>query len=286
VNISKALDERQLKAICGVLAHTDKGYTKKDIGRLLGECRITAVDDGRRTYGNGLAYQIGNNKRDWLYNCFAEEMNKSRSTQKVFLFIEKAMNPVSFTGEESRQQYAYFMDELNKILVLIGFSIDNTGKLSEVTRATTLDEADRRVNGLKQQLYYRAIHSEVTRYCIKDYLRKDYYDAVFEASKGLAERVRVISGLKDDGGKLFQTAFSTKDPYVFINMMKTDSEKNEFIGVGKLLESITNLLRNPAAHTPKINWKTDEAKALDALTLISIAHKYLDECHPIPGKTV
>jgi uncharacterized protein (TIGR02391 family) len=196
------------------------------------------------------------------------------------------MNPISFTGTESRQQYSYFMDELNKILVLIGLKVDNTGKLTEVVRATTLDEADRRVNELKQHLYHRAIHQEVTKYCIKDYLRKDYYDAVFEAVKGLAERVRELSGLTDDGGKLFQTVFSTRDPYVFINAMKTDSEKNEFIGLGKLLESITNLLRNPAAHTPKINWKTDQTKALDALTLISIAHKYLDECRPMPGKII
>jgi hypothetical protein len=39
---------------------------------------------------------------------------------------------------------------------------------------------------------------------------------------------------------------------------------------------------NPAAHTPKINWKIDEIKALDILTLISFAHKYLDECHKVP----
>ena len=66
--------------------------------------------------------------------------------------------------------------------------------------------------------------------------------------------------------------------------MQTDSEKSEFTGVKELLESIFHLVRNPAAHTPKINWKVDEAKTLDILTLISFAHKYLDECHKIPGK--
>ena len=35
---------------------------------------------------------------------------------------------------------------------------------------------------------------------------------------------------------------------------------------------------------PKINWKVDETKALDILTLISFAHKYLDECHRMPNK--
>lgn len=44
------------------------------------------------------------------------------------------------------------------------------------------------------------------------------------------------------------------------------------------------MVRNPAAHTPKINWKAEEIKALDILTLISFAHKYLDECYPMPNK--
>jgi hypothetical protein len=44
------------------------------------------------------------------------------------------------------------------------------------------------------------------------------------------------------------------------------------------------LVRNPAAYTPKVNWKVDEAKALDILTLIAFAHKYLDHCNKMPGK--
>ncbi len=98
------------------------------------------------------------------------------------------------------------------------------------------------------------------------------------------QRVRQMSGLTTDGGTLFQTAFSKNDPYLFFNSMQTDSEKSEFTGLKELLESIFHLVRNPAAHTPKVNWKVDEAKALDILTLISFAHKYLDECHKIPGK--
>ena len=66
--------------------------------------------------------------------------------------------------------------------------------------------------------------------------------------------------------------------------MSTNSERSEFAGLKELLEAIFHLVRNPAAHTPKVNWKSDETKALDILTLISFAHKYLDECHRMPGK--
>ncbi|NLE24927.1 MAG: TIGR02391 family protein, partial [Clostridiaceae bacterium] len=120
--------------------------------------------------------------------------------------------------------------------------------------------------------------------CIRDYMQKDYFDAVFEAAKGVAQRVRDITGLATDGGKLFQTAFSTKDPYLYFNLLSTESEISEFSGLKELLEAIFHLVRNPAAHSPKINWNVEEEKALDVMTLISVAHKYLDECKAVPYK--
>lgn len=278
----KYLDEQQLKAICDVLAETSLGYTKTELTRLLQQSKIKVVSDGK--VSNGYTYQLGLNKRDWLYNCLATEINSSHSFTRIYTFLEKALNPVAFTDEKSRGKYSYFLEGVNKVLLLAGLEITKEGKLIEVVQAKTLDEVDRRVNSLQRQLYNRAIHSEVQKYCIKDYLQKDYYDAVFEAAKGLAERVRQITGLTSDGGTLFQTAFAKNDPYLFFNSMQTDSEKSEFTGLKELMEAIFHLVRNPAAHTPKINWKVDEARALDVLTLISFAHKYLDECHKMPGK--
>lgn len=281
--IKKNLDEQQIKAICDVLAETNLGYTKTELTRLLQQSIIEIVFDDRKS--NAYGYTLGLNKRDWLYNCLVTEINKSHSFSKVYLFLEKALNPVAFTDEKSRRKYTYLLEGTNRALLLAGLEITKEGKLIEVIQAKTLDEVDRRVNSLQRQLYNRAIHGEVQKYCIKDYLQKDYYDAVFEAAKGLAERVREITGLTTDGGTLFQTAFSKNDPYLFFNSMKSDSEKSEFIGLKELMEAIFHLVRNPVAHTPKINWKIDEAKALDVLTLISFAHKYLDECHKMPGKT-
>lgn len=280
--VKKNLDEQQLKAVCDVLAETKLGYTKTELTRLLEQSRIEVVSDGRTS--NAYGYTLGLNKRDWLYNCLVTEINKSHSLNCVYFFLEKALNPVAFTDESSRDKYNYLLEGTNKVLFLAGLEITKEGKLIEVVQAKPLDEVDRRVNSLQRQLYNRAIHSEVQKYCIKDYLQKDYYDAVFEAAKGLAERVRQITGLTTDGGTLFQTAFSKNDPYLFFNSMQTDSEKSEFTGLKELMEAIFHLVRSLAAHTPKVNWKVDEAKAHDILTLISFAHKYLDECHKMPGK--
>ena len=271
------LNPQQLEAICGIIGDT---LTKSKLSKLLGQCGVEIGDDGSRRYPD--KYIIGLNKKDWLFKCLANELNKSKSFDKVFSFFQAALNPALYTQMDDRAKYHHLFEETNKILHFAGLSIDQSGKMIEVAQAQSLQEVDRRVNHLRKALYDRSIHPEVQKYCIKDYLRKDYYDAVFEAAKGLAERVRRITGLTTDGGTLFQTAFSKKDPYLFFNSMQTDNELSEFIGLKELLEAVFHLIRNPVAHTPKINWKSDETKALDVLTIISFAHKYLDECRPMP----
>lgn len=280
--MNKQIEQQHLKALCDVLADTSQGLTESEIRLKLGQCSIVAVDKGNRS--NGYGYQLGLNKRDWLYNCFASEINQKRSFEAIYRFIENALDPVNFTQDEKREKYKFLFDGVNKVLLLIGLEIQENGKIREVVKAETLDEVDRRVKSLEQKLSDRNIHPEVKKYCIRDYMQKDYFDAVFEAAKGVAQRVRDITGLETDGGKLFQTAFSQNDPYLYFNLLKTESEKSEFTGLKELLEAIFHLVRNPAAHTPKINWKVEEEKALDILTLISLAHKYLDECKPVPYK--
>lgn len=279
---NKIIDQQQLMALCGVLGDTYNGFTKNELSKLLQQSNINLVDDG--SFNNGYIYRTGLNKKDWLYNCLCNEINTTKSLNKVYDFLEKAFNPISFTEESKREKYHTLLEKVNKVLLMAGLNINNEGKIKQVEVARTLDEVDRRVNSLKKQLYNRAIHKEVQKYCIADYLKEDYFDAVFEAAKGLAERVREITGLKLDGGKLFDTAFSTKDPYIFFNSLQTESERSEFIGLKELLSSIFHLVRNKAAHTPKINWWVEETMALDVLTLISFAHKYLDKCYKMPNK--
>jgi uncharacterized protein (TIGR02391 family) len=101
---------------------------------------------------------------------------------------------------------------------------------------------------------------------------------VFEAAKGVAQRVRNISGLQSDGSALFKTAFLIKASHIFMNNLQTNNEISEHNSLKELLEAIFHLVRNPAAHTPKINWCTKETEELDVLKMISWAHKYLDKC--------
>lgn len=274
------LAQEHLQAICDILGETNTGLTKTELQKVLCQCGIAEMDDGHRN--NGYRVILGQNKRTWLYNCLANEINNSRNRNKVHTFIESVLNPARYTADDKQKRFEELRNSVNKVLMLAGFEVQKSGKLQPVITATTLDEVERRVNSLQGHLSHRAIHAEVTKYCTEGYLRKDYYDAVFEAAKGVAKRVRDISGLQLDGSELFQTAFSIKNPYIFLNQMATKNEQSEQNGLRELLEAIFHLIRNPAAHTPKIDWKTDETKALDVLTLISLAHKYLDACGKEP----
>ncbi len=264
----KQLDENTIRNICAVIADTNNGLSGSEIKTLLLFFKIPVI------YSN-------ENKRTNLYNNLISYINKTNDQVIIYKFLEKCLTPMNYTKENQREKFNWLYEELNKVLLFIGYKIRKDGKIILEEKSTTLDEVDKRVNSLKTKLRNRCIHEEIYKYCITDYLRKDYFDTVFEATKGLLERIRELSGLKTDGAQLIQEVFSTKSPYLAFNFLETESEESEHKGLKELLEAICHLVRNPPAHTPKINWKIDEEKALDVLTLISFAHKYLDCCFRI-----
>ena len=95
-----------------------------------------------------------------------------RLSSITFSFLQAVLNPAAYTSADSRQKYRHLLEETNKILLFAGLSIDQSGRLVVVSQAETLTEVDLRVNHLKKALYDRAIHSEVQKYCIEDYLKQ------------------------------------------------------------------------------------------------------------------
>src|SRR5690554_1716756 len=89
--VLKTLSEQHLKAICDVLADTNKGLTKSEITNLLKQCKVELVDDGHSS--NGYIYTVGLSKSKWLYNCFVKEINSKQSFENIYLFVVKAMDP-------------------------------------------------------------------------------------------------------------------------------------------------------------------------------------------------
>lgn len=99
-----------------------------------------------------------------------------------------------------------------------------------------------------------------------------------------ADVVRVLGAAEGiyqldlDGTKPFDKAFSSKDPYLALNSLQTDSKRNQQNGLREMLNGVIHLVRNPTAHELRIHWDVNEKNAVDALNLISYLNKLLDCC--------
>ena len=124
MNYGKSLSEQELKSIASVLGATESILSKANLKDLMIQEKLHIVDDGYRS--NQYVYRLGLNKRDWLYNCFAETCNQEQSFDKVYRFIEAAMNPIRYAADSDRSKYFSLKEELNKVLLLIGLFVDET----------------------------------------------------------------------------------------------------------------------------------------------------------------
>jgi uncharacterized protein (TIGR02391 family) len=123
----------------------------------------------------------------------------------------------------------------------------------------------------------------VFRYCNAELLADDCFNAVFEAVKGLAQRIRDMSGLDADGAKLIDAAFGVQQPVIVFNAPRTETELNEQRGLANIMKGVFGAVRNPQAHTPKLLWHISEDDALDLLGTISLLHRRLDTA-VVPGR--
>lgn len=257
---------QQLQSACKILADKDRGLTGSEIGYILADCRLNDTNP-----------QMTKWKR--LFNSLAEAQNKHKVGNHLIMFITRALNPISYSRD--RNTFNWRRNELNTILVFSGYQVKDDGKVHRVTKETTLKGALARANALKHALEDRNIHAEVFKYCQAELLEDNYFHAVLEAIKGVAERIRNISGLKADGAELINAVFSVKSPILAINSLGSDTEISEQKGFSNILVGLFGTVRNPTAHAPKIVWPMTEQDALDILSLVSFVHRKLDNATKI-----
>ncbi|MFI3162934.1 MAG: TIGR02391 family protein [Bacillota bacterium] len=270
------MNEQHIRNLSKILADNN---THREINQYLLQSNIE--NKGVDAVSNGYGYTTGTNKETKLFNSFVNSINTSKSDLNIYKYIEQVANPVNYISEPSKHKK--LVEDISSILLFVGKRICDDGKIVLAAAASTISDVQKRVDSLNRELYNRKIHPDVTKWCTEDCLRKDYYNIVFEATKGVAERVRDMTGLTTDGYALFNDAFSTKDPYLIMNRLATSSECNEHNGVKLLMQSVVSLVRNPMAHTPKMNWHIEEDKALDILSVLSLIHKYLDIFYKHPN---
>lgn len=245
------------------------------LAKVLGECG-TGSDISRILVARGMEDYSGESTK-WrrLYSVFLDCQLRDSCANRVIDFIQSLLTPMRFIGRN--QEFETLRQELNIILAFSGLEYGKDGKFRNCDAVQTLDEAEKRVQTLRTKFQGRRIHAEVLKYCRTELLQDNYFHAVFEASKGLAQRIREMSGIQTDGAALVDRVFSIERPVVAFNTLQTDTEKSEHKGFASLLKGCFAAVRNPLAHEPKVLWQGED-DAADYLSLISLLHRKLDDC--------
>lgn len=252
---------QKLEAACRVLADTERGLTGSELGYLIQDCKIHDVDPKMTKW-----------KR--LFNALAEAQNKHQVGNHLVMFINRALDPVSYARD--KEKFEWRRSELNVVLSFSGFYVREDGKVARANKETTLRGARERAGVLRAKLEDRGAHAEVFNYCRAELLDENYFHAVLEAIKGIAQRIRDMSSLPTDGAELVNTAFSVKNPLLKINSLTTDTEVSEQKGFSNMLVGLFGLVRNPVAHAPRTSWPMSEQDALDIMSTVSFIHRKLD----------
>jgi uncharacterized protein (TIGR02391 family) len=259
--------QAQLEAIAAALGDTSDGLTGSEIGHLLTICKIPDTDPALT-------------KRNRLFNALAHDQNSRGDRTRVLGFIRHAMKPERFGRFPER--FEPMRAKLNLALAFAGLAVDAAGVLSSVDQARTLSEAQRRAQELRADLTSRGVHPDVLRFCREELLVDNYFHAVLEAVKSVADKLRARTSLTDDGATLVDRTLTGDPPMLAINPLKSYSEKSEQSGFGNLVRGTFGMFRNPTAHEARINWPMTKEDAVDLLSLVSLIHRRLDTAHMPP----
>ncbi len=262
--IIKNIDLGSLESICKILGETNNGISGTEISKYLAE---TSIKDP----------QLNSTKWKRLYDALSTKQSEDRCSNNILAFIKYVLRPSRHIHR--KEWFKNIRTELNYVLSFEGFELTESGDIRETDKVKTFSEAEERAQNLRKTLLDRKIHSDILTFCKAELLVDNYFHAVFEATKSIAEKIRIKTNLTADGSELVDQAFSYKGkiPYLALNNLTTESHESEQKGFMNLLKGVFGTFRNTTAHAPKITWEVNEQDALDTLSMISLIHRKLDK---------
>lgn len=114
------------------------------------------------------------------------------------------------------------------------------------------------------------------RFCNAELVRENYFHAVLEATKSIADKLRACTGLTQDGANLVDCALGGESPKIAINNLSTDSERSEQSGFADIVRGVFKMFRNKIAHDARVHSAMNKDDVADLLSLASLIHRRLD----------
>jgi hypothetical protein len=231
----KMFSQSQLQSIADALADTTDGLTGSEIGHLLATCHI---DDPTPDL----------TKRHRLYNAFVAGQNHAQNRRAILQFIRQALRPELYTRSSDR--FEPMRENLNRALAFAGLTVDASGNLSTAEMATTLSEAQRRATELRADLELRGVHQDVLRFCREELVADNYFHAVLEAVKSVADKMQSRTGLNDDGAVLVDHTLAGDPPILAINSLRTGRSGKRTLRICCLLYRLSTAGLTPRTNRP------------------------------------
>ncbi|MEV4139866.1 TIGR02391 family protein [Dactylosporangium sp. NPDC049742] len=260
-----------LKAVVDVLASTDPpGLSNGEIEQLL---MLAGIGDPAP----------GKSKRIRLLAALQQQQQSEGSANPIERFMAEAMSVARYLNDEAR--FDALLTALRRPLALLGLDLDDGGRLIKAESvAYSLDDVAKLTDRLRSELRRRGVHPQVLYYCEEELVRKSLFHAVFEATKGVSDRLRRMTGLRTDGGPLVREAFGGNAPLVRLNGLSHHTDLSEQSGFSNFLTGVFGMFRNPPAHSTRVDptWALTETDALDLFTVLSLVHRRLDAARVVP----
>lgn len=234
-----SFNEANLEQTCNVLGDTGSGLTGSEIGRYLRECGIADPNPAMT-------------KRIRLFDALGELQRSDGCANNICVFIQRVMNPVLHV--QSPDYFKKKQAELNRVLSFEELRLTDEGKLESCKQARTISDAEAAAGQLRRKLIERGVHPDVLTFCRAELVEGNYFHAVLEASKSVAQKIRDKTGLVGDGAELVDEAFGIGKkayPVLAFNALTTDSEQSEHKGLMNLMKGFFGTFRNPTAHAPR-----------------------------------
>ena len=221
----------------------------------------------------------GSNKTDRIYYALKAKQKQDKCGNNVLAFVVKLLNPKRY-GDEA--DYERDRTRFNEKLLFEGIEIDKRGEARTVQKARTISEAKERSNKIKQKVHGIGIHRDILPYCEEEWLKENYFHAILEITKSVAEKLRHLSGYTSDGSDLIDECFGLgkdKKPMLAFNTLQSQSDESEHKGFGNFCKGFFSMYRNPKAHNPKILEETQLTEMTEVLVVATIIQNKLDITH-------
>ena len=218
----------------------------------------------------------GSNKPDRIFNALKQKQKQDSCGNNVLKFISDIINPRRYNDDV---EFEKDRGSINEKLSYEGIEISKDGVPKSVSKAKTITEAKERSSKIKEKVHGITIHRNIIPFCEEEWLKDNYFHAILEITKSVAERLREMSGYHSDGSELIDECFGLgkeKKPMLAFNMLQKESEESEHKGFGNFCKGFFSMYRNPKAHNPKILENTQLSEMTEVLIIATIIHNKLD----------